>query len=997
VSLAWAGLLHAAAEPETADPINGAGFELDLSALPSPHPRPVALDAARPGQTLWVRVIVPWDVVEKVPGQYDWALCDEIVRGHAAAGYGVLIAPRDGNPLHPASGPQEDGWPAFLRALAARYQDVSAHFILGDGPTALQARVPRDAAFWLKTASVAVQSGHPGARIALGDLDLGDAGAMAFLEALYAEGVDVYVDAVSVRAADPSLLGPLKQTMLARDPSARIWWGARRLPGGATAGGELLRAFLEGLSAETALTTFVLDPGPDGTPALLPVLSRIRSLLTPSHTPLVESGRGIHLITPMGAPIEARIVRLYDPEDRTVLIGYDAGAGTQRGTQAVLVVDSADVAEPRLIDVAAGEEGAAGGWQKDEEAGLTRVALPLADYPIVLRYRRFTNPLFSEEERLDVTEKRQPRVEEIIAQHQAFQAAQDALLANWRADARIDFRFRIGGSTTIDVTILNNFYFDPKVGPEFEYVEYYVNGVKWRSNHLPEFPLPQPEKVMTLPLDITLDRRYTYRLDGEETVDGYDCWVVAFEPAVPEENLYQGKIWIDKKTHARVQVTSLQTGLKAPITSNDQTDSFRPLTGPDGISYWLLSRISGQQIFSTVGRNLVVFRDVVFDHPVINDSGFAQARDRSYASDNTMVRETDQGQRFLEKTADGGRTVRSKIDRDNLFGLAGTFYNRSLDYPLPLAGVNYFNRDLWGRNIQTNIFFAGALAFGNISHPDLFGTGLEGSADLFLQGFSGEDRPVHEGEEVDEEGVDITNQSLDFGLGLPFADHWKVKWTGGVRFQGFAKGEDTEPGFVIPTDTLVTTLGMEGEYNRKTWHVGGAMRVSERSTWEFWGLPGNPDFSEEASDYVLYEGSVTKEFFLKGNHKIHAEVVANGGSDLDRFSKYNFDYFGNRLRGFGGAGLRYTNGAKAQLQYAFNLGSLIRFEATLDHARVRDRGAETDQEDGFQDFTGFGLSGQTIVGPNLILTIDWGIAVASDVKEFRGDQEIFLTVMKIFH
>jgi hypothetical protein len=982
---------------EPPEPLNAVGYELDLGNLPSPHPRPQPEaapggEAARP--PIWTRLIVPWDLVEKTPGQYDWSVCDEIVRGHAAAGFHVILAPRAGNPLHPAGEDEEAAWTAFLRALAGRYQTEARHFMLGDGTPRLQDRPAKEAAYWLKVSSVAVQAAHPSARIILWDLDAGRGA--AFLEQLYGEGIAVYVDAVAVSGDSASEVSALRQPMLLNDPSAKLWWAGRALPGGAAAGGRLLRAYLEGLQKEVALSLFRLDPGAEGMPVLLPVLDHIRSTVNPAYSPLVETSRGVQILTPMGQPVNATIVRLFDPDDKSVLIGYDAGETATRGAQAVMVVDSLDVAEPFLKDVAAGEQAPAGAYQKDESAGVTRLAVPLADYPLILRYKRFTSPLFGEEERLQVTEARLPSVEEIIARHQAFQAAQQALLVNWRADARLDFRFRIGGGSTVDVTILNAFYFDPHVGPEFEQKEFYVNGVKWRSNTIPEFPLPQPEKVLTLPLDITLDARYQYRLDGEETIDDYNCWVVSFDPVVDEGTLYKGRVWIDKKTYARVQVSSVQTGLLPPITSNDQKDSYRPLRGPEGLSYWLLNRIEGQQVFSTSGRNLVMLRDVSFSNQVINDAGFDGLRKQAYASEHSILRETDKGQRYLEKTPDGGRQVRDTIDRDNLFLLGGVFYNRSLDFPIPLAGVNYFNRDLFGRNIQANVFYGGVLGFGNISNPDLFGSGLEGSADIFLQGFSGTDRPIRNGREVDREGVDRVGQNFELGLGLPFADHWKMKWTAGVRFEGYAHDEETRRDFVIPTDTLVTVVGMEAEYNRAAWRIGGSIHASDRSRWEPWGVPGNPEFSEDAKDFVSYEGAASKDFFLPLNQKIHAELSAAGGGDLDRFSKYRFDYFGNRLRGFGGAGMRYTNGAKAQLQYAFNLGNVIRFEATLDHARVKDREDPLGGNVGFRNFTGFGLSGQTIVGPNLILTLDWGMAVASDIKEFRGDQEIFLTILRLF-
>jgi len=994
---------------ERVAPVNAIGYELDLGSLPSPHPRPggramAPSDAAMP---LFVRLRVEWGLVEKSAGTYDWSVLDELIPAHAAAGFALVLSPVQDNPLYAGAEapavPAEEAWLSFLRALAGRYGTEVDHYIIGEG---LEAMTPREGAYWLKTSAVAIKASDREAMITCGPLDASRPGAASALEGLYQEGVAVYLDGIGfTHPGGPSAapaVAALKARMLLNAPSARIWWIGRPLDDGGPEAGALLRGYLEGLSQEVAISLFSLGAGPDGMPALMPELDRIRGHFHPSFSPLVESGRGIRIMTPMGQDVPATIVRLFDPDEKKVVIAYDAGPGATRGAQAVMAIDTMDLADPVLLDLAAGESAPLTGYQTDESAGLTRVALPIADYPLVLEYRRFTSPLFGQEEKLEITGQRLPSVDEILAKHQAVQAAQDALLTNLRAGARIDYHFRIGTGSTVDVTVDNRFFFDPAVGAEFEQVGFYVNGVKWRSDRLPEFPLPQPEKVLTLPLDIALDKRYGYRLAGEQTVDGYDCWMIDFDPVGQDRNLYRGRVWIDKKTFARVQISSLQTGLDAPILSNEEKDSYRPVRGPEGITYWLLSRIDGQQVFSTSGRNLVVYREVVFSDHVINDASFESIRKEAYASRHQILRDTPAGQRYLERTPDGGRVVKAEINRDNLFLLGGVFYNRSLDFPVPLAGVNYFNRDLGGSGVQTNVFFGGVLLFANASHPDLFGSGLEGSADLFAQGFSSTDRPVLGGREVESQNVDRIGQSVTLGIGLPFGDYWKVKWTGSLDFLGFSHDEKTDRGFVIPNDTPATTVGMRGDFNRSGWSVAGSIDVTRRDKWGFWG-PLDPNvpvagggWSAAAKDFVLYQGTVAKEFFLPLNQKIHASVTAFGGTDLDRFSKYRFDFFGNRLRGLAGSGYRFTQGAKAQFQYAFNLGEIIRFEATLDQARVRDGTVPGSPDGDYKSFTGFGLSGQTILGPNLIVSLDWGIAAASDIDEFKGDQEVMVTILRLF-
>ena len=52
---------------------------------------------------------------------------------------------------------------------------------------------------------------------------------------------------------------------------------------------------------------------------------------------------------------------------------------------------------------------------------------------------------------------------------------------------------------------------------EWEELSFSLNGATWTTNR-PPFPLVQPEKVLSLPLDLRLNQDYTYRLDGVETV-----------------------------------------------------------------------------------------------------------------------------------------------------------------------------------------------------------------------------------------------------------------------------------------------------------------------------------------------------------------------------------------------------------------------------------------------------------------------------------------------
>jgi hypothetical protein len=98
--------------------------------------------------------------------------------------------------------------------------------------------------------------------------------------------------------------------------------------------------------------------------------------------------------------------------------------------------------------------------------------------------------------------------------------------------------------------------------------------IPWKK--IPELPLIQPEKVVTLPLDLTFDKSYDYQLAGEDELAGRPAYVVAFEPTkeLAGKSLYRGRVWIDRETFGLLRFGP-QTHLEAPILQNEETDLYR--------------------------------------------------------------------------------------------------------------------------------------------------------------------------------------------------------------------------------------------------------------------------------------------------------------------------------------------------------------------------------------------------------------------------------------
>ena len=106
----------------------------------------------------------------------------------------------------------------------------------------------------------------------------------------------------------------------------------------------------------------------------------------------------------------------------------------------------------------------------------------------------------------------------------------------------------------------------------------------------------------------------------------------------------------------------------------------------------------------------------------INPEDFAAHREAAHASNNPILRETDTGFSILKRNRAGER-VETGIPKDSLFWLAGGFYDTSVEFPVPFAGVNYFNYDVGGSGVQTNLFFAGAILLFNMTDERLLRVG----------------------------------------------------------------------------------------------------------------------------------------------------------------------------------------------------------------------------------------------------------------------------------
>ena len=955
---------------------------------------------------LYMRVSVLWADIEKSQGVFDWTDTDALVDRFRAANYEIVLDLWGSSPLYAEDilkPPTEkdarllDAWTRYLREAARHFKGRVRFFQIGRSPNSAAVWGNIDSsrlyAFLLKKAASTVRSQVKGAVIVSGGLAGADT---AWLEKFFAAGAAPYVDVVCMRP-DPkqdlaTQIDAIAAAIQTGDASAKLWLegvpaGAR----GAPVGEEMARRFLTAIEHGASLVAFSLPFGAAGQPVGAETIVRLHSALGAGFG-RVPAAERIALLDPAGAPVPStRTVAFYNTDKRMATIAYwSDGPGAPQTAHAKL--SALRPGPPLVYDPVSGTQSEP---HFEAEPGGAAGDVPLGGYPLFLVYREGIAgaPVQEGTESLEVSAARGITAEEVIAKYREFQAGQDAILQRYRSDAMINFHYRIAGySTTIDVGMAGSYFFDPKVGAEWELRDFYINGNKSKWKEFPELPLVQPEKVLTLPLDITFDRSYTYEYDGEDTVDGRPCHVLSFNPVDPTKTLYRGKMWIDKNNWARVRVDSIQTKLDPPFVSSEEKTDYKPLTGEDGHEYWVVSRIESQQIYSAVGQSFVILREIDFTNHRINDTGFAEAHQKAYESNHQILRDTDKGFRYVDKDATGQRVVKENINTHEVFGLAGLLYDPSLQGIVPLLGVNYFDYDFLKKGIQTNVFFAGPLLNATIADPNFGGSGLTIGGNLGLTALWRTEKEYVSGSEDQHLAVRRRVQSISENIGRQIGDFFNLKASYELQYQIFQRDEHTHRDFTVPENTFVQTASLEGTFNRAGYEVRGAASYSLRQKFGFWGRPDGSDFNPDARGYQQYQFGASKEFFLRAFQKLRFSVDGYTGTDLDRFSRFSFDRFSTHVHGLGGSGIGFDKGAILRGAYMFNIANVIRLEAWVDQARVRTYGTGQD----LTNHTGIGIVG-SMLGPwKTIWQVDYGYAAASEVKSVRGNQELLLVVLKLF-
>jgi hypothetical protein len=856
---------------------------------------------------------------------------------------------------------------------------------------------PVEYAFLLKRAAVAVTGAQGGAQVATEPLPLDPAAIAAF----YGEEVAAYLEAVVLPPVPPGGEAGFAAAIAAitqADPGRAVVVDGEPLPGGAggvaadaaPAPAEILMAAAARNAARGVALTLFQAPATD-LKGLLPALAPLTVLAREFRGDLsYEAGAA-----PQGAEEAWAFVQGRDLSLRVIALA-PADAKT-------LTLRFADPALRRPIRYPVSSRRVVPPTGKVTAQGLN---LDLADpgrVVVVGLERASAEELKGVSQKITVAGEREMPVEEILRRLQAFEDAQGRKLEHYQALNTTHLRFQpSAGAQTFEATLEGPFFWNPKTGADWAWQTLYVNGVKWRGKTLPEIPLLQPEKAAALPLQILFTKQYRYRLRGSDRVGDRDAWVVDFAPAGADESgkagkLYQGSVWVDKQIYSRLKTRAVQIGLEGEVLSNEETFTYTPIDAHgqpapwSGDSFVLPLHLVAQQILSVVNASTVVERETLLTHVQINDEGFETARKAIEDTPVTMVRDTDKGLRYLVKPPDGGeRVVKEGFDHDKLFLLGGVFYDDALDYPLPLAGINYLSFDFKGTGQQLNTFFAGALLTVNVANPRAFGTRFDLGADLFALAVPFTDTFFRDNKEDRNEEIKARAASLGLKAGHPIGNFLKLNFEYDLLRFDYKTTKNTAADFALPANNFTHSVELGGSFSRSGYGFRAHGSYNRRSQWDAWGQPGNTDFDPDKKDFLRWDARASKNWYLSKFRKVGFEVDYVSGSDLDRFSKYQFGFFGDtRVHGYQSNRVRASKALASHLSYGFEIGQAFRLEAVGDAAWA------TDKETGLKNelLAGAGIQG-TFIGPwQTVVNMDVGVPVAGPDNGFVA----YIVFLKLFH
>ena len=653
-----------------------------------------------------------------------------------------------------------------------------------------------------------------------------------------------------------------------------------------------------------------------------------------------------------------------------------------------------------LVTIAIGDGCKTGLVVQPEMPGVQRVTLSAGE--VVVRVPP-AEGRFAEGVR--VTGSRSLTVREIIARHQAAAARQRRAIRQLISSGSMTLTFEAPGYPAPMAITAQATIYTAADAVDIEQRDIRVNGIAFAAGQVPRMPLLEPERVASPPLAISLTDVYTYSLNGREEIDGVPCYVVSFAPIDKKRSLFAGTVWIAADTFAMVKVSAVQTALRGPIVSSEQTDQFRA----DHAGLWLLARSEIRQLYEGPGHRTPIHRVLVIDRQEVNPESFAGRRARAYASAPIMLRDTPDGFRYLKRervdpekaTADAAVAPVLLPPSQRIRTIAlGVIIDPNISTPLPFAGLSYVDFNLFGTGTQMNGFFGGTYGQLAMSVPSLAGSRWQLAGRAFGIASSYNDRAFVNGREQYEWNISQRPAHGSVWVLRPLSARLSIRAGYELDYTSFDRASSTASSFSVPASQVAhgVRVAMDGQW--AGWASSVWWSGARRAGWQPWGdvedhqgLVGVGDYDSRHRDYQRFGALVARSIVASPRLVGRIEGAWMSGRDLDRFSRYTFGSFDNRLRGYPSALIRYDRGVVVRGSAAWSAGRFVRLDGFLDSAYVHDPAFGR----GGRSYTGVGSALEVPAPFGTLVAIEWGYGFQGiDTDGRRGTQVMRISGYKIF-
>ena len=598
-------------------------------------------------------------------------------------------------------------------------------------------------------------------------------------------------------------------------------------------------------------------------------------------------------------------------------------------------------------------------------------------------------------ESVEVVGSRALTVEEIVARHQAAAARQTAIVHEQISMGTLTLTFEAPGfPAPVSISSETTIYMGRDT-TEIEQRAIRVNGIAFSGKTIPRLPIIEPERVASPPLAIELTNRYQYRLAGRDTFEGTPCYVVAFEPeANPEDNsrpLFRGQAWIAMDSFAMLKVAAAQTALRGAIVASEQTDEFRQVQ--PGI--WLLARSDVRQMYEGAAHRTPIHRVLAISRTEVNPPDLKERRARAYGEASLMLRDTPQGFRYLKKETEPGKDAPEIAGRANRVRtlIGGVIIDPNISVPLPFAGISYVDFNLFDTGTQFNGFFGGTYGQLAFSIPSLGGSRWQLAGRAFAIASTYNDRAFVNGREIYEEDIRQRPAAASVWLLRPLTPRISIRAGYDLDYTHLTGGDQTALDFSVPADQVVHGVRLGVDVQRAGWNGSVWWNAARRAGWREWGRNRPGEYDPAQRDFQRYGATLARSAVVTPHLVARAEAAWMAGRDLDRFSRYSFGTFDNRLRGYPSALIRYDRGAVVRTALAWGVSKLVRVDGFFDSAWAHDPGFGQ----GLRNYTGVGGAAETPAPFGTLLALEWGYGFRGvNTNGSLGTQVIRVSGVKVF-